>query len=262
MKIKSHNYISGFTLIEIIVVILILGVLAAVAVPMYIAYIDKARASNDNSSLNTLNDATSVYYAGDPSPNLFKVTGTSNDTLMQTLVNAELLSELPEPEQKSGSFIWDFDSEVWLLSSLSELSSSEISLGTGGHSGYIKGSYSGTQTDVTIPKTLDGVTITNIYQDVFNGKGLTSVSFSSDGSITRIHARAFMNNNLTEIVLPSSLQTIDYGAFANNNITKVTIGANVTISGNVFQNNSSFLEAYSAQGAGTYIYTAGKWEKQ
>lgn len=262
MKEKSHNLISGFTLIELIVVILIIGVLAAIAVPMYIGYVDKARASNDNSSLASLNGATSVYYAGDPSPNLFKTPGTSNDTLMQTLVDARLLPEILEPVQESNSFVWDFGGELWLLSTLSELSASEITLGTGGHSGYIKGSYSGTQTDVVIPKTLDGVTITNIYQDVFSGKGLTSVSFPSDSSIVRIHARAFMNNNLTDIVLPPNLQTIDYGAFQNNNITKVTIGANVTIGGNVFQNNSSFLEAYSAQGAGTYIYTAGKWVKQ
>lgn len=262
MKYKSRNCISGFTLIELIMVILILGVLAAVAVPMYIGYVDKARAANDNTSLSVLNDATRVYYAEEPSPNPFKVSGTSSDSLMQTLVDAGLLSEIISPEQNRSSFQWNFSSELWLLSSTSELSASEITLGTGGHSGYIKGSYTGTQTDITIPKVLDGVTITNIYQDVFSGKGLTSVSFTSGSSITRIHARAFMNNKLTEIVLPSSLQIIDYGAFLNNNITKITIGSNVAIAGNAFQNNNSFRDVYNAQGAGTYIYTDGQWVKQ
>jgi len=109
---------------------------------------------------------------------------------------------------------------------------------------------------------LNGVDITHIYQDVFNGKGLTSVTFDSETEITEIHARAFNNNNLTEVTIPDSVQKLDYAAFNNNPITKITIGPNVVFESNVFKNNNTFRDVYYAQGAGTYVYVNGVWVKQ
>jgi len=129
--------------------------------------------------------------------------------------------------------------------------------------GNIEGSYSGNKTEVIIPKIIDGVTVTGIFQDVFKGKSLTSVNFAGDSSLARIQARAFMNNSLTELVLPPTLQRLDYGAFLDNNsLTKVTIGSGVFLEGSVFQNNDLFSVAYLAHGAGTYIYSCGQWVKQ
>ncbi|MEA4964913.1 MAG: leucine-rich repeat protein [Oscillospiraceae bacterium] len=257
---------NGFTLVELIVVIAILGILVAIAIPAYIGFVTRAKITADQVTLGSLNRATQVYYGEEPSSNPFEVIGTSDAVLMQTLVDESFFSETPVPQQKDVSFLWNFGNKIWLLSddasNVYGLSVADVTLGVGGHTGYIKGSYSGTATDILISKTLDGTTMTNIWQDVFANKGLTSLSFPADSGIVRIHARAFNHNNLTEVVLPNSVKRLDYGAFWNNDITKVTIGSDVILEDQVFRNNNAFRDAYTANGAGTYLYQDGAWVKQ
>lgn len=268
VEIKQNR--NGFTLIELIVAIAILGVLVALSVPSFISYIEKSREASDRYELRALNGATRVYYASEPSPNPFEVMGTTDTVLLQTLVGEGFFSEIPVPEQEDASYTWDYSSKVWLLSGTSEdlthvLTASDVSLGT--ESNWFKHAimnYTGTATEISIPNSINDVNIERIYQDAFNGKNLTSVTFSADSGIVQIHARAFQNNKLTEIALPTSLKNLDIRAFYGNNITKVTIGSDVTVAGSVFGNDNLFRDAYIANGksAGTYIYTNGQWVKQ
>jgi len=60
---------KGFTLVELMITIVIVGILAAVAVPIYTANIKKAKMSECDAALGTIRTALRVYYAtNDPTP--------------------------------------------------------------------------------------------------------------------------------------------------------------------------------------------------
>ncbi|MDP8266736.1 MAG: prepilin-type N-terminal cleavage/methylation domain-containing protein [Candidatus Aceula meridiana] len=71
-KIKSFPKKSGFTLMEVIIVIIIAGILASVAIPRYSGAIEKSRAAEGAYILGTLLGAQERYnlenssYADDP----------------------------------------------------------------------------------------------------------------------------------------------------------------------------------------------------
>jgi len=54
---------KGFTLIELVMVIVILGILAAIAIPKFISLAENARRASCQGSLGALRTAVSAYYA-------------------------------------------------------------------------------------------------------------------------------------------------------------------------------------------------------
>jgi len=54
---------KGFTLVELVIVIVIVGILSIVAVPIYRGYTRKAMATEGKSLLGTIQTAQKVYYA-------------------------------------------------------------------------------------------------------------------------------------------------------------------------------------------------------
>ncbi len=53
----------GFTLVELMIVVIIVGILAAVAIPMYSGATEKARATECVAALGTIRSALRNYYA-------------------------------------------------------------------------------------------------------------------------------------------------------------------------------------------------------
>ena len=54
---------EGFTLVELMIVVLILGILIAIAVPVYLSATDNAKTNTCKSNLRTIDSAQSTYAA-------------------------------------------------------------------------------------------------------------------------------------------------------------------------------------------------------
>jgi prepilin-type N-terminal cleavage/methylation domain-containing protein len=69
---------KGFTLVELVIVIVIVGILSVVAVPVYKGYTKKAMATEGKALLGAINTSQKVYFA---EWNMF-VTGNSASTIL------------------------------------------------------------------------------------------------------------------------------------------------------------------------------------
>jgi len=61
--LKNNQNTGGFTLIEVLVVVLIIGILTSVALPQYTKSVEKARAAEGLQIVRQIQDAQLIFYA-------------------------------------------------------------------------------------------------------------------------------------------------------------------------------------------------------
>jgi hypothetical protein len=131
--------------------------------------------------------------------------------------------------------------------------------------------------NITISKT-----ITRITANTFNSNRLTSVtipdsvriidwgSFANNKlteleipeNVEFIGNRAFANNQLTEVAILSSSVRILYEAFFGNQISSISLGENIDIEDDAFENNFTTFYAAKGKKGGRYTYDNGTWNME
>jgi prepilin-type N-terminal cleavage/methylation domain-containing protein len=110
---------DGFTLIELIIVIAIMGILLTIGIPQFLGFLSSARVATDKQNLKVLNQTT-IYYAitqRDTSDDVFEGISTDEER-METLVSANCLQAVIEPKVADQTFTWSVDNQTWLYSLL------------------------------------------------------------------------------------------------------------------------------------------------
>ncbi len=112
----NRKYEKGFTLIELIVVISVLAIISAIAIPRIVGFTSRAAIATDTANLKILNNITSIYRVSeDIEGNVFEGIDTDN-ARMQKLVDEGYIHEVIETSKRDTSFIWHTDMQKWLYS--------------------------------------------------------------------------------------------------------------------------------------------------
>lgn len=94
--------IKGFTLIELIVVIVILGILAAILIPIITNFIENANQATDNANARLIYNAAAMW---------FSENNVADPDLLATEVT-KYLGLLPYPDAKSIAFGGSFSVKI------------------------------------------------------------------------------------------------------------------------------------------------------
>ncbi len=90
---------KGFTLVEVLTTIAILGIISTVAIPMVNKYLLQSKNKTYDTYVNTLYNATRNYY--EKNSMFIPKAGSSETLTAKTLLNESFIDELVDPENKN-----------------------------------------------------------------------------------------------------------------------------------------------------------------
>jgi type II secretion system protein G len=96
---------KGFTLIELMIVVAIIGILAAIAIPKFADLIDKSKEGATKGMLSTVRGALQVYYGDNEGWYPTEPTGLTILTANSKYLNEIPLAKLPKTTHADGSAI-------------------------------------------------------------------------------------------------------------------------------------------------------------
>lgn len=104
-KVTQRRYSTGFTLIEVMVVVVILGILAAIVVPRVLDRPDAARITKAKQDIRTLESALNLY-------KLDNISYPTTDQGLEALVHKP--STPPDPKNwKEGGYVDRLPTDPW-----------------------------------------------------------------------------------------------------------------------------------------------------
>ncbi len=95
---------EGFTLIELMIVVAIIGVLAAIAIPAFINYVKRSKTSEAGSNLKAMFTGASAYYQNENAPRGLVAAGAVAPAATACTVLAQVAGAVPTESKQSVDF--------------------------------------------------------------------------------------------------------------------------------------------------------------